>query len=162
MVDNIALEDLGWMAGFFDGEGCISIPRANEYYKGQVRPRTRLSIGVANTNKEAIEIFKKCFNGSIHQRMQINSPQRRILYKWELSGKENQSYFLHCIVPFLKSKRLQGEIALQFLETVNIKGTFGRSYLPEDLLKQREVLKAKIQFINSPNKVPTSVLTNSP
>ena len=48
MVDD---KDLGWLAGFFDGEGCVS--HSTAYYKG--KKRTSVYFSITNTDRNLIE-----------------------------------------------------------------------------------------------------------
>lgn len=92
---------LEYLAGFFDGEGCITIGS-----NGGV------TISVVNTNKKILEMFEFEFNGTLSDRKQkINKKQ----YQWRAYG--NDAYkFLILMEGLLIDKGSQLATALEYLE----------------------------------------------
>lgn len=54
-------EDLIWLAGFIDGEGCVS------WIKSKGRPSRRFEIRIANTNLSVMEWIHQCFGGYLYE-----------------------------------------------------------------------------------------------
>lgn len=101
--------DRAYIAGFFDGEGCISIdkhPGLNgvKYYNVQV--------SIVNTDLKTLEYISKFYPVNIG----IHSPLKswhKVRFKWAINGKK-AILFLEEILPFLRQKRERAEIAIHF------------------------------------------------
>lgn len=101
--------ELAYIAGFFDGEGYIGITfRQGKGYRWRT-----LQAKVGNTNEWVINYLKFSFGGSIYKR-KVYGNQRQS-FDWTLVGNQAAS-FLKLILPFLKLKRPQAEIAIRFQE----------------------------------------------
>jgi hypothetical protein len=111
--------DIAYAAGFFDGEGCISISK-----NGAV------DIRVTNTAKNVLVKLQNIFGGSITDRTQkANKTQ----YAYSFYG-ENAIEFIKLIKPYLIDKAPQAEAILEYYELRNeiksvripgVKGQFG-------------------------------------
>jgi len=102
---NMILEaDLAYAAGFFDGEGCISIAK-----NGAV------DIRITNTAKNVLIKFQNLFGGTIGNRTQkVNKTQ----YAYCLYG-ENAIDFINLIKPYLVEKLPQAETIIEYYELRN-------------------------------------------
>lgn len=126
--------DLAYAAGFFDGEGCISITK-----NGAVDVR------ITNTAKSVLVKLQQLFGGTIGNRTQkVNKTQ----YAYCLYG-ETAIEFIRQIKPFLMEKLSQAETLLEYYElrnninSVSVPGERGRFANPDrDLLVQvfRDIL----------------------
>jgi hypothetical protein len=89
------------MAGFFDGEGCISITK-----NGSV------DIRITNTAKNVLMYLQSKFGGSIGSRAQkVNKAQ----YTYSMYGDEAVA-FLTLMLPYLIEKKPQAETAVEYFE----------------------------------------------
>jgi hypothetical protein len=89
-----------WAAGFFDGEGCISI---HEYSQG-----TQLRLIVAQKDPAPILVWKEIFpEGNIHA---TNGGK---YCKWQLTGHKCVPV-LNELLPYLINKKPQAEIAVRW------------------------------------------------
>jgi hypothetical protein len=91
---NWTRENIAWLAGILEGEGCFSCDRG--------RPR----IQVRMTDKDVLErcVFISGF-GRIYG--PINKPNRKPMWYWKVTNSE-KSYALICAVyPFLMSRRAE-------------------------------------------------------
>jgi len=126
--------DIAYAAGFFDGEGCISISK-----NGAV------DIRITNTAKNVLVKFQNLFGGTIGNRTQkVNKTQ----YAFCLYG-ENAIDFINLLKPYLVEKLPQAETILEYYELrnniqrVSIPGERGKFANPDrDLLVQvfRDIL----------------------
>lgn len=126
--------DIAYAAGFFDGEGCISITK-----NGAVDVR------ISNTAKNVLVRLQKNFGGSITNRTQkINKTQ----YAYSLYGDEAIE-FIKTIKPYLLDKLPQADTMLEYyqlrndIKTVSVPGERGRFANPDrDVLVQvfRDIL----------------------
>ena len=101
MIDNISDTDLAYIAGYFDGEGCVLI-----------NGTSTIQITIVNTYKPTLEWLKSLFNGSVSERY-IQKEVHRVSYSWQLSGN-NACIFLETLLPFLREKKKQAELAILF------------------------------------------------
>lgn len=105
---------LGYAAGLIDGEGCITIGRHHKTIRGNNFIEYRLEVIVNQTDGGAIDFMYGTFGGYIHKRNSKPNPNYRpFLYRWEIRG-EKAMKFLKRIIPFLKIKKQQAELAIQF------------------------------------------------
>ncbi len=114
--------DLAYTAGFFDGEGCISISK-----NGAVDLR------IVNTAKNVLLKIQSIFGGSITDRSQkVNKRQ----YAYSIYGS-NAIEFLKLIRPYLVDKAKQADTILEYysirnnIQTVSIPKTRGRYSNPD-------------------------------
>lgn len=105
-------EDLIYMAGFFDGEGCIRIAKNNFLCRNAVYT---LRCIVTNTNKSILEHFQGYFGGGIYSHNWNAKHGYKPCWNWQVNGNE-ALYFLHQVVSFLKLKSNEAEIAITFQE----------------------------------------------
>ncbi len=146
----VTKEDAAWQAGFIDGEGCLTI--AKQIRKGRPSPAYRASVTVCNTNQKLLQPFLKWGGNIYHMREKRN--RWADAYTWHCADK-SISAFLGCILPYLKGKRMQAKIILEFIE--NKKGFRrhslgqgkGSAPLGAEEIKYREKLWLKIKSLNS-------------
>lgn len=98
---------IAYLAGFFDGEGCIRIKKAskkgNSYY---------LWVAVTNSNRSILEEYENLFGGKIRK------AERRVnkdIYHWLITASEAYDY-LKIVRNFLREKQAQADLAMQYHE----------------------------------------------
>lgn len=131
--------DIAYAAGFFDGEGCISISK-----NGSVDVR------IVNTSKAVLVKLQSLFGGSITNRTQkINKSQ----YTYSLYGEEAIE-FLNILKPYLVEKLTQVDTVFEYYElrkeikTIRIPGKRGAFANPD-----REILVQVFRDILSEQKL---------
>ena len=149
---DIALERLTpqWLAGFFDGEGCITVTMS-----GVNNPRVMMSITQSDYNiLHAIWItFVEPGTGCLFKPVRKNP-----------RGKENPCWLLHftgksclpilrVIRPHVILKRKLVEWGIEMAELTLTQGATGRGRLPEPILKRRHELMRLVKAENSSHKV---------
>jgi len=104
---NTITTEIAYIAGFFDGEGCVRIKQANQggnsYY---------VIAHLTNTNKKILKDVEKLFGGKT--RIQENGKNKTV-YNWCLTSSEAVD-FLKTLSPFLKEKLEQSKVAIYFHE----------------------------------------------
>lgn len=98
---------IAYIAGFFDGEGCIRIKQAsqkgNSYY---------VIAHITNTNHSILTEIEYLFGGKVRkQERGVN----KTVYNWSLSSSEAVD-FIKTLSPFLKEKLEQAKTAIYFHE----------------------------------------------
>jgi len=102
--------DLAYMAGFFDGEGCISLCE-----RSKRKRQLRVHISISNTNEWIIQWFKFNFGGSVtSERKQLKNPNWRDTWRWNITSGAHSVRFLKEILPYLRLKKPQAELAIAF------------------------------------------------
>lgn len=96
--------ELAYLAGYFDGEGTVTILK---YPRGYA---IRVSLG--NTYEPAVLAFQSRFGGGVVSHQSARKNTRRF-WEWQAHG-ENAYTFLITILPFLHEKAAQAEEAVEF------------------------------------------------
>ena len=143
--------DLVYMAGFFDGEGHICIGRGRRLCRGHYYLCYQLEAGIAQSGKKGkliCEWFKSIFNGYIKQNGQIRNK-----YSWNWKVSSNQALlFLKQIYPYLKIKKEQANLALEFQEKRYKYEKKKKNWFSEfdqiERFSYFETVKREIQFLN--------------
>jgi len=98
-------EQLAYLAGLVDGEGCLSCNRAG----GKCISPT---LQVANTNRTVLEWCRLLFGGSIF-RLAKQKAIHKQAYTWSSCGK-NAIAIVQELLPHLKIKKKQAKVFIQF------------------------------------------------
>ena len=101
--------DLAYAAGFFDGEGSVGV-----YWYKSVQ-RFRCVLAVSNTDLNIIEWFRQHWGGSTIKHK--SARQHKQCYLWSCNSRPKMAEFLHDVLPYLREKRPQAELALRYFET---------------------------------------------
>jgi hypothetical protein len=125
-----------WAAGFFDGEGCVSVVLYRE--------RFMMRLYVGNTDVRPLYIFKGLFGGSIGARG-AKIPNAKPAYYWQATSQQALTA-LREMLPYLVVKRGQAELALQFGELIRPRG--GNVPLTEEEVNQRVIIMAELGRLN--------------
>jgi len=113
-----------WLAGFWEGEGCLNITRAHRkgssvycYKDGKKygpyivkKDVKKIQVVISSTNKRVLEmIVKKTGLGKIYQQRNLGKIKaKRPIYSWRIQKIEEVLLFLEKIKPHLQFRR--GEI----------------------------------------------------
>ena len=99
--------DLAYMAGFFDGEGSVGI-----YVKSYAKNQYYMKCSLTQAGEFLPNLMKFHFGGRTY-----SAGRREIRYKdqweWKIYGHQAKE-FLKAIVPYLKIKRAEAELAIEF------------------------------------------------
>jgi len=99
---------LEYLAGYFDGEGCVTVSAHSS------RRAAGLRVQIQSGDKEVLDEFVARFGGEAKagKVYPCNYPQKRALFTWNLNSTKAQNA-LHQMLPFLISKKIVAELALQ-------------------------------------------------
>jgi hypothetical protein len=123
-----------YLAGFFDGEGCVSISK----FQG-VNNRTpvyQLQIVIAQKVVMLPELCEMTGVGSVHAKKDKNGS---VYQQWRMSPHEGCD-FLKAILPYLKNKQMEARVAIEFQSKQGHKNnTQGRGWtVPPELIAEKE------------------------
>lgn len=86
-----------WVAGFFDGEGCVSVTS------------NRLYTSVVQSKREILDKLAKEYGGAVYS--------NRSWFQWRLNGQHCE-HFLRDMLPYLFVKKKAVLAALEFIATI--------------------------------------------
>jgi hypothetical protein len=101
--------DLAYAAGIIDGEGCITI--TPQHYQKRPNISFTLRVVMGNTNEGVCQWFKFVFGG--HYNFLHKTKGGKPFWQWGVSSQKAME-FLRLIIPYLKIKRSQAELAIKF------------------------------------------------
>src|SRR3990167_3949381 len=112
-----------YIAGFFDGEGCISTQQIGDnkrVNKNRITKTYRripaLFVVVGNTNKDVLQQVQQRFNGRMYS-YDRSIKHYSTMHYWKASRHVEALEFLEKIYPYLIIKKYQAKLAIQFLKS---------------------------------------------
>src|SRR5258708_36540022 len=152
MSDVIALapnaETLAYVAGLFDGEGSIvigcSLKKADRR-----NPAYWLQVGITNTDRELIDWLHNTFGGHISDNSHGPSrKEQRPCWAWRIMSKEAKGFLIR-ILPYLRTKKQQALIAIEFQE--HMTACASTKALTTQLVAVREAYRNKLRTLTLGN-----------
>jgi hypothetical protein len=144
-LNNLSQQDAYYIAGFFDGEGCINLAKQHAHGKTATY---YLSISIANTFPGIIDwIALRVGYGKVYnpKRPSTIFKERKPIWEWRLSGR-HAADFLKQIHPYMKVKTLQSEVAMEYAKTLMDGCT--RNRLPDNVVMLRNSFGEKLTKMN--------------
>ena len=110
--------ELAYIAGLFDGEGCIHISRikSSKHTHGL---RHQLTVDMCMANPFLPELFQFHFGGQYGTKKVPDDHKSQ--WRWRTSS-HIASEFLKTILPYLKIKRDEALLAVEFQERIELHG----------------------------------------
>lgn len=129
MSYEVTTEQLAWLAGIIDGEGCITAgayPTKNRRADGSTGYRLSLFVSVTNTNEDIIlavnELFaalstvKPVFHVHDSASRVKNHRTQKTCYRVHVAGGVQVTRVLTAVLPYLVGKRKQAEVLLAIVK----------------------------------------------
>lgn len=115
---NLTKEELAYLAGIIDGEGCftIEIQPPTSYRKGTLYT-CRLTI--INTDERLLNWILHKVGGRLHKRKDIKN--RKTCYAWRVYATEIDKYLPH-LIPYLICKKDEALVVLKFRSSFEGRG----------------------------------------
>lgn len=137
--------ELAWCAGFFDGEGFITIQERNSKTNGKRYKGYYLRIGINHVNPTPLYEIQRVLGGTIGKQNQDTVVgKRHVRHSWQM-GTSAAANALIQMMPYFKNKNNVAELALSFQETI---GNHGQR-VSNDVIQQRKLLKEQITLLNA-------------
>ena len=142
-----------YIAGFFDGEGNISILKRNQYLGGN--GSYGIILGFTNRDLPVLQWILQYYYGSLFEKKRYSIKHSKS-FELRITQKKILKRLLLDIYPFVRIKRKQVELALAFLKLKRIKMEVsqlrGKRWAlftanKEDV-KKREVFKENLTLLN--------------
>src|SRR3990167_5528882 len=109
-------EKLAYVAGVFDGEGCITIrlnrPTATSKHK---TPLYAIVTKVTMTHEPTVKYLYDLFRIGHFRLTKVATETEKTAWSWTCMSKD-AGIFLELVYPFLLTKKKEAKIALQFLK----------------------------------------------
>lgn len=142
------LTNVAYLAGIIDGEGCITIGKTTKgRYSGGTRIDWRLILDITNNDRTLMQWLEDTF-GHIVETSYRRRSNRSNSYGWTASGRQCQE-LLEIVLPFLKVKKAQAELALQ-MNIAKYGGSSRWTYTQEEEENRERIYRA-IRELNSKN-----------
>ena len=125
-----------YLAGFFDGEGCVSIAVS---HRSKGRLEYCIRVGASQKSTPVLYVFKEKFGGNV-------CTNRAGCSNWTLSGFGRVELFLNVIQPYLIVKERAAEIARMFIATGGQHN--GMHRIPDDIQTYREEIRKLLREEN--------------
>ena len=130
--------EAAWLAGFLDGEGCFAIyiqKRSSGIY---YHPRVQAT----NTSQEVLETIKMMTGCGC-----IVSPEKTVehwkpIHTWIVNNHQYSRAVLEAVLPYLRVKRKQAEILIEFIDCKLEVPTCNSRYRLDDQARLFEKIKA--------------------
>ena len=119
--------DLRYVAGYMDGEGCIRAVLAKNG-----KNAAGLHVFITNTYLPILQDFERQFGGKTSLR-NISNKNHKSQYQWRISNRKDIKSFLSKILPYLREKRAQAELALEYCDLPILKANSRSTNWPKTL-----------------------------
>lgn len=143
-------EQLAWLAGLIDGEGCISLTRRSPQRKNRcVSPSYRLILKVSMCHLETVRRCREITGlGSLH--MQDAQKQHYTsAFTWFCNATDAE-LVIEAVLPWLVTKREEALVALDFLRLPQAKR--GSTGVDAELEQRRSEYWEKLRSLKSRNQ----------
>lgn len=135
-----------WVAGFFDGEGCVTIRKPYKTKKGTAG--YTLAVTVSQKNKPILDWLKEEWGGCVVQQMKGSG-----VWAWRITSL-SAGIFLLDIVDYLRLKKAQAQLGIELQKSKrNIPRVDGSNRLgipaSEEYLAYCESIRSQIREINA-------------
>ena len=134
--------DIAWAAGFFDGDGYVTINRGFRQNKYICHI---LFVGSNHVAPEPLEALAKLFGGVVvldQNSLKPSEFNRKPRYRWKITGDKAKEALI-CMMPYFRNKQQAAEIGIELANTLN-KG----SVTPE-VIATRDILWNALKHLNS-------------
>jgi hypothetical protein len=142
-----------WLAGFFDGDGHVSISRFKTAQMG--KPYLRLKCTFTGTNLLTMTfIASKCGFGGPYWKKAAKYKSK--VYELDICGKKAEP-FLRMILPYVIIRRKQVELALEFASIMHV----GSGCRPSEQVLERAIaIRNEISGLNGAGRMLVDMNTS--
>lgn len=143
---NQSPEQLAYLAGIVDGEGCFYFGKVKQGRYGN-GTQWHCKLAVTSTDRCLTDWLNNLFGGTKEQRYRYTSKKTyyRPVYRWDATGLM-LNYICPKILPYLIIKKKQCELFIEIRKTY---ANIGSKRLPEHIVQQREAFLIAIRNLNS-------------
>jgi hypothetical protein len=134
--------DLAYAAGFFDGEGHIRIQKHSS------RCATfMLQVIVTQSTEQPLDWFVASFGGTCKKRLVPYKGTRKVRWDWQASSAVADN-FLRLVYPYLRNKKDEADIALEFRGTFRAQHVVGgHKKMDSEIIARRAFMRDSLKAI---------------
>ena len=137
--------NLAWCAGFFDGEGFVTIQKRNSKVNGKYYQGYYLRIGVNHVAIEPLLELQKILGGTIRkQNPDKVTGNRKQRHSWQMSCSQAKEALIQ-MMPYFRNKTKVAELGIELQNTMGNNG----QKVTEELNSVRANLKEQISNLNA-------------
>lgn len=137
------IAELGWAAGFVDGEGCITAVR--QKYKNPNHRGIRLRMHVGQNDLASLQRLQRILGVKSHiNQVKWNASQTRPIYSLNLDGRHALEA-LYMLEPFLYRKQHQARTCFELWEHGKMAERPGRRGVSQEVWEIREYYLKRLQ-----------------
>ena len=138
-----------WMAGFFDGEGCVSVGRARRVVPQMKEPAWGYSLllAIAQRHREPLQRFMDLFGGNLYA-YRVKGVE---YWRWSVSSHRAQAA-IEKLLPYLLNKRAIAEVGIRFqiqMTAWNKEHGRRRGGYPAEVIAGREAFYHEARALNA-------------
>jgi hypothetical protein len=136
--------DVAWAAGFFDGEGFVTIQKRNSKAKSGKRYESYyLRIGINHVAVEPLNEMLRIFGGTIRKQSAHSVVgNRHQRHSWQMSCTQAKEALI-TMMPYFRNKQKAAELGIELQNTM---GTTSKT--SDEVQIYRALLKDKLQNLN--------------
>lgn len=127
-----------WLAGFFDGEGCV---RGRSYWrhdKAKPRHSVAISLVITQRDREVLDRIQAMTGvGTVTSKTGTPTPA----FHWVTGGHTQLAGVLEHLIPYSVVKRDQMLLAIELIKRCNLRGGRGSTLSPEEIETRIEMLR---------------------
>lgn len=136
--------DLAWCAGFFDGEGFVTIQERKSTVNGKVYRSYYLRIGVNHVAVGPLNELLRILGGTIRKQLGEPTGNRHLRHSWQMSCQQAREALIK-MMPYFRNKQNVAELGIELQNTMGNRG----ERTTESLQLLRAMLKQKISKLNA-------------
>ena len=137
--------DLAWCAGFFDGEGFVTIQKRNSMVNGKRYEGYYLRIGINHVAVEPLLEMQRVLGGTIRKQSEHTVVgNRKQRHSWQMGCQAAKEALIQ-MMPYFRNKQSVAELGIELQNTM---GNHGQRTTPE-LQLLRAMLKEQISILNA-------------
>ena len=136
---------VAWAAGFFDGEGFVTIQKRNTKAKSGKRYHSYyLRIGINHVAPEPLEEMLKLFGGTLRQQTKHTVVgNRKQRHTWQMSCSQAKEALI-MMMPYFKNKQKAAELGIELQNTMSD----SKVSTSDEINMYRALLKDRLQTLN--------------
>lgn len=136
---------LAWCAGFFDGEGFVTIQKRSSKVNGKYYESFYLRIGINHVKIDPLIEMQKILGGTIRkQNPDKVIGNRKQRHSWQMSCSQAKEALIK-MMPYFRNKQEVAELGIELQNTMQE----NKKKTTEDLQLYRALLKEKISMLNA-------------
>lgn len=151
---------LAYLAGIIDGEGHIGINVNLKNPQRRTSPRYQSELVIVNSDKPLFEWLAENFGGAVGPRKKAEDHHKQT-WRWKVGDKQAAT-ILEAVLPYLRIKRKQAELLIEFVREGAPKPAGMGARLTEAELKRRQRIYREIAVLNDRRRRPQRLSEEAP